>query len=203
MRPWTIAASASLLAVLLGCGGASAPTVPAEPTATVVPVADGRADEQARRLAEAGRTITSLEAQVSDQEEQLAAAIAEIERWRAGLDKCVAKLNEVSADTNPLAASTYAPPVAGGGSSGRARVHTLGAPTASIVGDSAVVSVRLWNAGSGDATGTVELEIVCDGEVVDFSREPVEITARTDQIVTASLRARDGANCSAKASLDF
>lgn len=208
MRWTTLAQVAPGIALLLGCGGAppQPASTPPEPAATVAPVAvvDDRGAGLAAELARARHQVVQLEGQLREQQRQIETAYAEVERWKLGLDKCVTKLNEVSADTSAISAASYAPPVASGARGGAARVSTLSAPWASVVGDSAVVSVRLWNGGDADASGYVDLELVCGGEVVDSSREPVEISARTDQTVSANLRTSGAeSNCSGRARLRF
>lgn len=175
---------------------------PVEPTAAPAAVVDDAADALRTELARAKHEVVQLKNQLREQQEQMETAYAEAERYQGGLARCVAKLNEVAADADALAAASYAPATGSGRGGGSARVSTLSAPQATVVGDTAAVSVRLWNGGDGDASGFVELELVCDGEVVDSSREHVEITARTDQTVATTLRARDG-SCFARASLDF
>lgn len=140
--------------LLVACSSPAPEAAAPEPTAAPIEVADDSGDELARRLSAAARDIEDLKAQVADQEEELQTAYSDVERWKSGLDKCVNKLNEVSADTSAIAAASYAPPVASGARGGAARVSTLSAPWASVVGDSAVVSVRLWNGGDADASGS-------------------------------------------------
>lgn len=162
-----------------------------EPAAAPAVAADPRTVDR-MRLAE--ERVRDLEAEILHLE-------SEVERFRQGLNRCVEKLNETSAS----AAATYSPPARSSPRRGSpARVSTLSAPRISIVGDSAVVSVRVWNAGDEDASGTVELELVCGGNVVDSSIEHVDVTARTDQTVTAELRTGSAeGSCVGRANLRF
>ena len=198
----------ALVVLPVACSSPTSAPEPAQapaPAAAPVSVADDSDDELARRLSAAAREIENLQAQVANQEQELQTAHTEIERWKGGLDKCVAKLNEVSADASALSASAYAPPVSSGARrGGSTRVSTLGAPTISVTGDGAVVSVRLWNAGDADAAGNVEIELVVNGEVIDSTSEYVEISPRTDQVLTVNLsnRGREG-NYSARVHLGF
>lgn len=197
--------SLGLVVAVTACS-APAPEVaaPAEPTAAPAAVVEDAADALRTELARAQHEVVQLKNQLREQQGQIETAYAEAERYQRGLDRCVAKLNEVAADAHARAAGAYAPPMTQGRSRGTARVSTLSAPWASIVGDSAVVSVRLWNGGDGDASGFVDLELVCAGSVVDSSREPVEISARTDATVSATLRTSGSeSNCTGRARLSF
>lgn len=172
------------------------------PTETAAAPAAAKARADSARGEPSAAQVAELEQRLREQGDELAAAQAEVARWRAGLDKCVAKLNEVSADAAAQAAYQPAPEPARRREP--ARVHTLGAPTISLVDGDAFVTVRVWNAGDGDASGQVTLELVCGGRVVDSSSQYADITARTDQVVTANLRTigADG-TCSARAHLRF
>lgn len=147
-------------------------------------------------LAEAQARINQLEREAAAQHDEAA-------RYKSGRDRCVARLNEYSAEA--VAAPEHEPAAAPlRRSHGTARVSTLGAPTISLVDGDAFITVRLWDGGQGDASGRVTLERVCGGRVVDSSTQGADVTARTDQVVTATLHtnAADG-NCSARAALDF
>jgi hypothetical protein len=176
--------------------------VVAEPTAA--PASAPRDDAAAAELARAQHRILQLENQLREQQGQIDEAYDNAQRYQQGLERCVAKLNTVAADADALASYVPAPVVAAPSRGGSARVHTLSAPQISMVGDSAVVSVRIWNAGDGSGSGAVELELVCAGAVVDSSTEYVDISARTDQVVNATLRTggSDGP-CSGRAHLRF
>jgi len=199
------AACVSLLAgILAACSGESSlepvaapPVSQAASTAAPPPVRDERRDGE---LAQARRQVAQLQAQVREQQDQIERAYAEAERFQRGLDKCVGELNRVADEA--AAAASYAPATAP--RAARGRVHTLGAPRVQIAGDSAIVTVKVWNAGDGAAAGNVDLELVLDGEVIDSSSEWVELSPRTDQVVTATfwISSREG-TYSARARLGF
>lgn len=199
------AACVSLLAgILAACSGepslepvAGPPATQSASAAAPPPIRDDRGGAE---LAQARRQIAQLEAQVREQQGQIERAHAEAERFQRGLDKCVGELNRVAGAA--AAVQSYAPATAP--RAARGRVHTLGAPRVQIAGDSAIVTVKVWNAGDGAAAGNVDLELVLDGEVIDSSSEWVELSPRTNQVVTATfwISPREG-TYSARARLGF
>lgn len=146
------------------------------------------------------RQVIALQTQLQEAKEQADYYQSEAARFQRGLDKCVGELNRVAGEA--AAAPAYAPSAPR--RAAQARVHTLGAPRVQIVGDSAVVTVKVWNAGDGAAAGNVELELVLNGQVVDSSSEWVEISPRTDQVVTATFYVSPSEGTySARANLGF
>lgn len=175
------------------------------PRATPVPLAVDVQPAAAERGG--GQEVVALQRQVITLQAELAAAKEQAEyyqgeagRFQRGLDKCVGELNRVAGEA--AAAPSYAPSAPRRG--GTARVHTLSAPRVQIAGDSAIVTVTLWNAGDGAAAGNVELELVLNGQVVDSASEWVEISPRTDQVVAATFSVSPSEGTySARVSLGF
>lgn len=179
-------ALAGLLLALAACAPAGEPSPAAELAASPEPAPPAA---PAPATAASGREVVGLQQQVIELQRQLAEAREQADyyqdeatRYQRGLDKCVGELNRVAGEA--AAAPAYAPSAPRGAA--QARVHTLGAPRVSIAGDSAIVTVKVWNAGDGPAAGNIELELVLDGQVVDSSSEWVELSPRTDQVVSAT-----------------
>lgn len=181
---------AALLLAAAACSGREVEEAASQgPRATPVPVV---VDDTPRPVAapSAGssevvglqRQVIALQSQLQEAKEQADYYQGEAARFQRGLDKCVGELNRVAGEA--AAAPAYAPSAPR--RAAQARVHTLGAPRVQIIGDSAVVTVKVWNAGDGAAAGNVDLELVLNGQVVDSASEWVEISPRTDQVVTAT-----------------
>lgn len=103
---------------------------------------------------------------------------AEKLRYQRGLDKAVGELNRV-AQTTPPPAPSYVPP-APQRPRERARVSTLGAPYLQIMGDSIIVTGKLWNSSEVDAIGRYTVELLSDGRVVSDRTSNLDVPARTD-----------------------
>lgn len=187
MRRATVA-----LALTLAAAGCS--REPAVPLGTLSPdqavALINERDEARDRVAaverQYQREIDELRAEVADLRGQLGMAqeTAEeaadrAERFEAGLDRAVARLNEVSdeaANAQRLAAANraaaiYAPAEAE--RSGAGDLSYFSAPKLSIVENSIVASGRFYNGGDAPARGILYLDLVRDGEVLDTAEQRI------------------------------
>lgn len=135
---------------------------------------------------------------------ELADVQAEAEKYRQGLQEAVDQLNRNAA--NQQHSTTRITPSAISRSKPRrlGRVSTLGSPYVQILGDQINVTGKLYNSGDEDASGSVELELLCNGQSQGTGRVGTTVYAGTDQSYSHTFR-HPGRECtySARARLVF
>lgn len=184
-----------LLAALLWCGElptldlvepATAPVAgspPSPPSAAAAPVALPGAG-----LAERTRwmlRVAELEGELVASEQRLAAATADTDRYRRGLERAVGELNRRQRQAaSPPAVATAAP--------GRRATPTpkvtatavvaaaplVQAAELTVIGDQIIVHGSLRNPDRDSRVGTLRVELLHDGRVVDVRRSFLEIEPR-------------------------
>lgn len=179
------------VALVLACGCSSEPSVPlgtisSEQAQQLVIERDEARDALAARERQLQAQIDGLAAEVADLRGQLGMAqetaeeaAARAQQYEQGLDKAVAKLNEVS---QAAAAPSYA-------SEPTRRLRAERVPTAdvsyysnprvSIVDRSVVAAGRLFNSGDAPAIGTLYIELLRDGIVVDTKNQEFQVNGNS------------------------
>lgn len=210
-RTWTALPAALLASLCAACGGSEAAR-PAggEVDPALVKMMDERdaAQLEGRRreaellgeIEDLKRERDGLAAERDACQQELGVASADAQRFEEGLGRAVGELNRVAA------APTPAPPQAAPAERqrGRARVTTLGAPEVQVIDRIVNVSGRIWNAGESDASGTLIVELVFNGRVIDQAEQPLELSARTDgsYFQSFTITPRDG-TLGARVRLDY
>ncbi|HVS03069.1 MAG TPA: hypothetical protein VMT16_09885 [Thermoanaerobaculia bacterium] len=136
-----------------------------EPAAAAVEPVSGDV-ETWRRLAE------QLGAENRRLQTALASCGRDVERHRAGVQRCVDELNQQAAGR-----PWRAPPAP---RAEKARVSTLGAPQVQILGDAVLVTGRLWNRSDVDAYGILTVELLRDGQLVEAAEQRLDVPAHGD-----------------------
>ncbi len=179
------------VALVLACGCSSEPSVPlgtisSEQAQQLVIERDEARDALAARERQLQAQIDGLAAEVADLRGQLGMAqetaeeaAARAQQYEQGLDKAVAKLNEVS---QAAAAPSYA-------SEPTRRLRAERVPTAdvsyysnprvSIVDRSVVAAGRLFNSGDAPAIGTLYIELLRDGIVIDTKNQEFQVNGNS------------------------
>ena len=178
-----------LLAVAIGCSSEpSAPlgTISSEQAQQLVIERDEARDAAAAaeqrfqaELRELKGEIADLRGQLGMAQETAEEAAERAQQYEQGLDKAVAKLNEVS---QAAAAPSYA-------SEPTRRLRAERVPTAdvsyysnprvSIVDRSVVAAGRLFNSGDAPAIGTLYIELLRDGIVVDTKNQEFQVNGNS------------------------
>jgi hypothetical protein len=174
--------------------------------------ADPRQAEPAARVPAVPATPP---AEMVDLRVRLATAIAERDRFAAGVDRCVEELNRVRHSRRIVvgqgsAAPTPAPPTPQTRTSDAAArqadrdmarafgglietldrealrpVRTLSAPQVQILGEDVLVSARLWNPEDVDQRVTIEIALLADGVVQKQATQDHLVPAGGDLAVSA------------------
>lgn len=148
------------------------------------------------KLETARRAVGSTPKPTAD----LVACLEERDRLAEGLERAVEELNRRritvgGVDDLPPRRSARdraaAPPSAASGEAPFRKVSSYG-ERIQIVGDTALVSGRLYNPDPRDQTVTVELALLRDGHVVERTTENVLVPGRGHQTVSKELHAGSG-----------
>lgn len=182
MRRWALV----LLASSLGC--AAEPTVPLgtltpQQAEALVLERDDARDAMAARERELLGVIAERDAEISDLRAQLGMAEVSAEeaaeraaRYEQGLTKAVATLNQVSQErAAPAPSSATAPRRLRSERIPTADISYYSDPRVSIVDRSVAASGRLFNSGDAVADGTLYIDLLRDGVVVDTKTQQFQV----------------------------
>lgn len=133
---------------------------PSSPSAAAAPAADVPAPLPPRV-----QKIQALQAQLAETRRAAAFWQQEATAAKQATAQCLAAL----AARRPPQADTLAPAATRAGSTG---VVTLGTPQVQILNDQILVTGKLYNGGDQDAAGSLRVELLRDGRVVDSAEQP-------------------------------
>lgn len=179
-----------LLGLLVGaCGGEPPPpsgAISSEQAQKLILERDEARDVAAAREHELQREIEGLRAEIADLRAQLGLAEESAEeaadraaRYEEGLGKAVQELNQVS--QSAAAAKSIRPSVAAprAARAPRPEISYYSDPRVSVVDRSVAAAGRLYNSGDAEAIGTLYVELLRNGEVIDTRDQPFRVGANS------------------------
>ncbi len=101
------------------------------------------------------------------------------DRYREGLDRCVAELNRVANGSGARVALAPMPPPAASAPVAEAHISALySGATVTPLGDQMLVTGKLYNTGDAAGRATAVVSLLRDGKVTDTARVPVSVPAQ-------------------------